>query len=145
MSSDVSLTQLLACHHRQVVLLVIRDVAVPHHEDDLQPFRAQGPEGLGVGVPPRPLLVGVRSGPLAGEEGEGRGPIRPGPRPPRGSARQPRPPARAAPPASASTGPWPAPRGPAPAAAAAGAPPRAPASGPRSAGGRAPTAATGGP
>ena len=49
MSSDFSLTlpQLLARHRRQMVLLVIRDLAFPHNEDDLQPFGAQRPERVG--------------------------------------------------------------------------------------------------
>src|SRR5262245_55064571 len=65
MSSDLLLTlsQLLARHGRQVVLLVVRDLAVPHDEDDLQPFRPQRPERLVMRVAPRPLLVVVRAGP----------------------------------------------------------------------------------
>jgi hypothetical protein len=41
MSSDLFLTlpQLLARHGGQVILLVVRDLAMPHDEDDLQPFR----------------------------------------------------------------------------------------------------------
>src|SRR6266571_6282720 len=72
MSSDLFLTlpQLLARHGGQVVLLVIRDLAMPHDEDDLQPFRPQRPERLVMPVAPRPLLVVVRSGPGAGEQRE---------------------------------------------------------------------------
>src|SRR5438132_777082 len=45
MSSDFFLTlvQLLPRHHRQVVLLVIRDPAFPHDKDDLQPLRRREP------------------------------------------------------------------------------------------------------
>src|SRR5215469_6458718 len=67
MSSDffLTLSQLLPRHHRQVVLLVVRDLAFPHDEDDLQPLRAQSAERLAIGVTPRALpgIVGV--GPLA--------------------------------------------------------------------------------
>src|SRR5215470_11501444 len=72
MSSDLLLTlpQLLARHGRQVVLLVVRDLAVPHDEDDLQPFRPQRPERLVMRVAPRPLLLVVRAGPGAGEQRE---------------------------------------------------------------------------
>jgi len=65
MSSDLflRLPQLLARHHRQVVLLVVRDLALPHDEDDLQPFRAQRPERLTMRVSPRALLIVVGSGP----------------------------------------------------------------------------------
>jgi hypothetical protein len=74
MSSDLFLTQphLLACHRRQVVLLVVRDVTFPHHEDDLQPFRAQRPERLAMRVSPRALLILVRSGPRTREQREER-------------------------------------------------------------------------
>ena len=66
MSSDFFLTlaQLLPRHHRQVVLLVIRDLAFPHDEDDLQPLRAQGAERLAIRVAPRALPGIVRVGPL---------------------------------------------------------------------------------
>ena len=41
MSSDLFLTpQLLSRHRRQVILLVIRNLALPHHKDDFQPLRA---------------------------------------------------------------------------------------------------------
>ena len=72
MSSDGCLTlpQLLARHGGQVVLLVIRDLAVPHDEDDLQPFRPERPERLVMRVAPRPLLVVVRPGPVTGEQRE---------------------------------------------------------------------------
>ncbi len=72
MSSDCCLTlpQLLARHSGQVVRLVVRDLAVPHDEDDLQPFRPQRPERLVMRVAPRPLLVVVRPGPVAGEQRE---------------------------------------------------------------------------
>src|SRR5262245_9984899 len=65
MSSDFFLTLLqpLAGHRRQVVLLVIRDLALPHDEDDLQPFGAERPQCLTMTMSPGPLLVVVRSGP----------------------------------------------------------------------------------
>ena len=74
MSSDFPLTlpQLLARHRRQMVLLVIRDLAFPHDEDDLQPFGAQRPERLAVRVSPRALLIVVRAGPLTREQREER-------------------------------------------------------------------------
>jgi hypothetical protein len=41
MSSDLFLTpQLLPRHRRQVILLVIRHLALPHDKDDYQPLRA---------------------------------------------------------------------------------------------------------
>jgi hypothetical protein len=63
MSSDLFLTrsQLLARHRRQMVLLVVRDVAFPHDEDDLQPLRAQRSERLTMRVFPRALLIVIRS------------------------------------------------------------------------------------
>src|SRR5713101_5233933 len=72
MSSDCFLTllQLLARHGCQVVLLVIRDVAVPHDEDDLQPFRPQRPERLVMRVAPRPLPIVVGPSPVTREQGE---------------------------------------------------------------------------
>src|SRR5712691_357672 len=72
MSSDswLTLPQLLARHGSQVVLLVVRDLAVPHDKDDLQPFRPQRSERLVMRVAPRALLVVVRSGPVAGEQRE---------------------------------------------------------------------------
>src|SRR5207245_9095602 len=74
MSSDFFLTlaQLLPRHHRQVVLLVIRDPAFPHDEDDLQPLRAQGAERLTIRVAPGALLGAIRSGPLAPSQREER-------------------------------------------------------------------------
>jgi hypothetical protein len=66
-SSDFVLTllpQLLPRHRRQVVLLVIGDLALPQDEDDLQPLRAQRPEHPVMRVAPRSLLVVVRPGPL---------------------------------------------------------------------------------
>src|SRR3989442_778799 len=74
MSSDFFLTlaQLLPRHHRQVVLLVIRDPAFPHDEDDLQPLRAQGAERLTIRVAPGALLGVIRSGPLAPSQREER-------------------------------------------------------------------------
>src|SRR5439155_19607900 len=75
MSSDLFLTllpQLLTRHRRQVVLLVIGDLALPHDEDDLQPLGAQRPERLAMRMSPRPLLVVVRSGPLTRTEREER-------------------------------------------------------------------------
>src|SRR4029434_382374 len=67
MSSDffLTLSQLLPRHHRQVVLLVIRDLSLPHNEDDLQPLRAQGAERLAIRMTPRALPGVVRVGPLA--------------------------------------------------------------------------------
>jgi hypothetical protein len=72
MSSDLWLTlpELLARHDGQVVLLVVRDLAVPHDKDDLQLFRTQRSQRLVMRVAPRPLLVVVRSGPVAGEQRE---------------------------------------------------------------------------
>src|SRR5438552_17704067 len=67
LSSDFFLSplpQLVPRHRRQVMLLVIRDVAVPHHEDDLQPLGAQRSQGRMMIVTPRPLLVVVRPGPF---------------------------------------------------------------------------------
>ena len=52
--------------------LVIRDLALPHDEDDLQPFGAQRPQRLAMRVSPCPLLVVVRSGPLTREHREER-------------------------------------------------------------------------
>src|SRR5256712_4816382 len=74
MSSDFFLTlaQLLPRHHRQVVLLVIRDLAFPHDEDDLQPLRAQGAQRLTIRVAPGALLGVVRSGPLTPTQREER-------------------------------------------------------------------------
>src|SRR5206468_10611245 len=74
MSSDFFLTlpQLLARHRRQMVLLVIRDLAFPHDEDDLQPFGAQRSQRLAVRVSPLSLLVVVRAGPLTREQREER-------------------------------------------------------------------------
>jgi hypothetical protein len=53
MSSDLflRLPQLLPCHRREVVLVVIRGSALPHDEDDLQPLCAQRPERLAVRCP----------------------------------------------------------------------------------------------
>ena len=70
MSSDFSLMlpQLLARHRGQMVLLVIRDLAFPHDEDDLQPFCAQRSQRLAVRVSPLSLLVVVRAGPLTREQ-----------------------------------------------------------------------------
>src|SRR5438445_11457321 len=74
MSSDFFLTlaQLLPRHHRQVVLLVVRDLAFPHDEDDLQPLRAQGAERLTIRVAPSALLGVVRAGPLTPPQREER-------------------------------------------------------------------------
>src|SRR5262249_62138163 len=59
MSSNLLLTlpQLLARHRRQVILLIVRNLALPHDEDDLQPFRPQRSDCLTVRVSPRALLV----------------------------------------------------------------------------------------
>src|SRR2546426_2555213 len=67
MSSDffLRLPQLLPRHPRQVILLVVRHLALPHDKDDLQPFRSQRSERLVMGVSPGTLLVVVRPGPLA--------------------------------------------------------------------------------
>src|SRR5512132_3818422 len=46
------------------MLLVIRDVALPHYEGDLQPLGTQRSQGRMMTVAPRPLLVVVRPGPL---------------------------------------------------------------------------------
>src|SRR5215470_16398849 len=74
MSSDLFLTrpQLLARYRRQVVLLVVRDVAFPHDEADLQPFRAQRSERLAMRVSPRARLVVIRSRPHTREPREER-------------------------------------------------------------------------
>src|SRR5512132_2672675 len=74
MSSKLFLTlsQLLPRHHRQVVLLVVRDLAFPHDKDDLQPLRAQGAERLAIGVTPGALPGVVRLGPLAPAQREER-------------------------------------------------------------------------
>jgi hypothetical protein len=66
MSSDffLRLPQLLPRHRREVVLVVIRSVALPHDEDDLQPLCAQRPERLAMRMSPRPLLVVVRPSPF---------------------------------------------------------------------------------
>src|SRR5215472_4049184 len=66
-SSDfflTSLSQLLSRHRRQMMLLVVRDLTVPHHEDDLQTLGAQRPQGRMMIVAPRPLLIVVGPGPL---------------------------------------------------------------------------------
>src|SRR5262249_19249065 len=59
-----SLYRLPARHRRQMMLLVVRDLTVPHHEDDLQPLGAQRPQGRMMIVAPRPLLIVVGPGPL---------------------------------------------------------------------------------
>src|SRR5262245_63885186 len=64
--------QLLARHRREVILIVVRCVTLPHDEDDLQPRGAQRPERLTMGMSPRPLLVVVRPSPFAGTEREER-------------------------------------------------------------------------
>src|ERR1700730_16970728 len=60
-SSDFLLRvpQRLPGHRRQMMLLAIRDVALPHDEDDLQPFRSQGPQRPAMPIAPRALLVVV--------------------------------------------------------------------------------------
>src|SRR5215470_15243385 len=66
-SSDfflTSLPQLLSRHRRQMMLLVVRDLTVPHHENDLQPLGAQRPQRRMMIVAPRPLLIVVGPGPL---------------------------------------------------------------------------------
>src|SRR5262249_9059382 len=66
-SSDfflTSLPQLLSRHRRQMMLLVVRDLTVPHHEDDLQPLGAQRPQRRMMIVAPRPLLIVVGPAPL---------------------------------------------------------------------------------
>src|SRR5262249_32076079 len=66
-SSDfflTSLPQLLSRHRRQMMLLVVWDLTVPHHEDDLQPLGAQRPQSRMMIVAPRPLLIVVGPGPL---------------------------------------------------------------------------------
>src|SRR6266550_7658765 len=66
MSSDffLRLPQQLPRHRGEVVLVVIRSLAFPHHEDDLQPLCAQRPESLAMRMSPHPLLIVVRPGPL---------------------------------------------------------------------------------
>src|SRR5438105_10247582 len=51
-------------HRRQMMLLVVRDLTVPHHEDDLQPLGAQRPQSRMMIVAPRPLPIVVCPGPL---------------------------------------------------------------------------------
>src|SRR5262245_4929882 len=66
-SSDfflISLPQLLSCHRRQMMLLVVWDLTVPHHENDLQPLGTQRPQRRMMIVAPRPLLIVVSPGPL---------------------------------------------------------------------------------
>ena len=73
--SDFFLTplpQLLSSHRRQMMLFVVRDLTVPHHEDDLQPLGAQRPQSRMMIVAPRPLLIVVCRGPLAPVQGEER-------------------------------------------------------------------------
>ena len=74
MSGDffLRLPQLLPRHRREVVLVVIRCLALPHDEDDLQPLCAQRPERLAMRMSPRPLLVVVRPGPFTRTEREER-------------------------------------------------------------------------
>jgi hypothetical protein len=69
-SSDcpLMLPQVLARHRRQVVLLVVGHLALPHDEDDLQPFCPQRSERLAMRVSPRALLVVVWPGPLDSSE-----------------------------------------------------------------------------
>ena len=67
---SLTLPQVLARHRRQVVLLVVRDLALPHDEDDLQPFRPQRPERLAMRVAPRALLVVVRPRPRTRQQRE---------------------------------------------------------------------------
>src|SRR5262245_26668832 len=74
-SSDfflTSLSQLLSRHRRQMMLLVVRDLTVPHHEDDLQPLGAQRAQGRMMIVAPRPLLIVVGPGPLTLAQREAR-------------------------------------------------------------------------
>src|SRR5215831_12247084 len=64
-SSDfflTSLSQLLSRHRRQLMLLFVRDLTVPHHEDDLKPLGAQCPQSRMMIVAPRPLLIVVGPG-----------------------------------------------------------------------------------
>src|SRR3989442_8387549 len=74
MSSDffLRLPQLLPRHRREVVLVVIRCLALPHDEDDLQPLCTQRPERLAMRMSPRPLLVVVCPGPFTRTEREER-------------------------------------------------------------------------
>ena len=74
MSSALLLTlpQLLARHRRQVILLVVRNLALPQDEDDLEPFRPQRAERLAMRVPPRALLIVVRSRPRTRQQREER-------------------------------------------------------------------------
>jgi hypothetical protein len=55
MSSDLFLRMpsLVSRHRREMVLVVIRSLALPHDEDDLQPLGAQRPERLAMGMSPR--------------------------------------------------------------------------------------------
>src|SRR5947208_6646725 len=74
MSGDffLRLPQLLPRHRREVVLVVIRCLALPHDEDDLQPLCAQRPERLAMRMSPRPLVVVVCPGPFTRTEREER-------------------------------------------------------------------------
>ncbi len=56
--------QRLPGHHGQVLLLVVRNLALPHHEDDLQPLGPQGPGRPAMSVPPGALPVVIRPRPL---------------------------------------------------------------------------------
>ena len=79
MSSDLFLTlpQLLPRHRRQVVLLVIRDLAFPHDEDDLQPLRAQAPGAPGDESGPAPAAGRSTPGPTHSRAARGTPPDRP--------------------------------------------------------------------
>jgi len=59
------LAEMLPGERCQMIRLVIRHLALPHHEDDLQPLRAERPQGLMVPVASSPVLFVVAPRPLA--------------------------------------------------------------------------------
>ncbi len=60
--------QVLARHQREMVVLIISNVAAPQHEDDRDPLRGERPHRGLVLMTARPLAVVVGPGPLAGFE-----------------------------------------------------------------------------
>ena len=72
LSPSRHLPQVLPSNHGEVMGLVIGNLAAPHDEDDLQPFRAERSHGLVMALPPRALLGVVRSRPVTLPQGEER-------------------------------------------------------------------------
>ena len=70
------LTALLSRHHRHVRVLIVRRVACPHHEDDLEPLRTEGTEGSVMAVSTRSLLAIVGQRPLTPAERDERQGVR---------------------------------------------------------------------